>query len=124
MTPALMEMHWLPLKARVEYKTILLTYKALKYNEPKYLRKKLNLFNLETSVTIRHQRDIYRLTEPRTNIKLGERAFKYCAPRLYNGISAEVKNLEEKKFKKELKTIMFARSYNNVEKKLRENYRL
>ena len=59
--------------------------------------KKLNLFNPETSVTIRHQCDIYRLTELRTNIKLGERAFKYCAPRLYNKISAEVKNLEEKK---------------------------
>ena len=123
-TPALMEMHWLPLKARVEYKTILLTYKALKYNEPKYLRKKLDLFNPETNVTIRHQCDIYRLIEPRTNIKLGERAFRYCAPRLYNKISVEVKNLEEKKFKKKLKTILFARSYDNVEKNLKDDYRL
>ena len=82
------------------------------------------MFNPETSVTIRHQRDIYRLTEPRTNNNLGERVFKYCAPTLYNRISAEVKNLEEKKFKKELKAIMFARSYDNVEEKLRENYRL
>ena len=119
-----MEMHWLPLKARVEYKTILLTYKALKYNEPKYLRKKLDLFNPETNVIIRHQCDIYRLTEPRTNTKLGERAFRYCAPRLYNKISVEVKNLEEEKFKKKLKTLLYTSSYDNVEKNLKDDYRL
>ena len=37
-TPALVELHWLPIKARIEYKICLLTYKALKYGEPKYLR--------------------------------------------------------------------------------------
>ena len=83
---------------------ILLTYKALQHNELKYLRNSLNLFKPDTNVTIRHENDTYRLSEPRTNGKLGERAFKHCAPRLYNKILLVLKDLEEIKFKKELKT--------------------
>ena len=83
-TPALMELHWLPVKARIEYKMILLVYKALKYNEPKYLRNCLSFFRPETNVTVRHASELHRLFEPRTNCKLGERAFEHSAPRLYN----------------------------------------
>ena len=36
-TPALMELQWLPMKARIIYKICLLIYKALKFGEPKYL---------------------------------------------------------------------------------------
>ena len=48
-TPALMELHWLPMKARIIYKICLLSYKALKYGEPKYLSEYLVPFELETS---------------------------------------------------------------------------
>ena len=50
-TPALIELHWLPMKARIIYKICLLTYKALKFGEPKYLYEYLVPFELETSVT-------------------------------------------------------------------------
>ena len=40
----LIELHWLTVKARIEYKIILLTYKALKHNEDKYSRKMLNRY--------------------------------------------------------------------------------
>ena len=83
-TPALMELHWLPMKARIIYKICLLTYKALKFGEPKYLYECLVPFELETSVTVRHASDRHRLFEPRTNRCSGERSFKYSAPRLYN----------------------------------------
>ena len=110
-TPALIELHWLPVKARVEYKVMLLTYKALWYNEPKYLRDCLTFYVPETNVTVRHASEPYRLFEPRTNSKFGERAFGHCAPRLYNRLPPEIRNIpNEMKFKRELKTFLFARS--------------
>ena len=92
-TPVLIELHWLPVKARVEFKIILLLYKALRYNEPKYLRSCLNFFRPETNVTIRHASEIHRLSVPTANSKIGERAFHHYAPRLYNKIPPEMKNI-------------------------------
>ena len=36
--PSLIELHWLPLKARIEFKICLITFKALKFNQPCYIR--------------------------------------------------------------------------------------
>ena len=80
-TPALMELHWLPMKARIICKICLLTYKTLKFGEPKYLYEYLVPFELETSVTVRQASDRHRLFEPRTNRCSGERSFQYSAPR-------------------------------------------
>ena len=38
-TSSLIELHWLPLKARIEFKICLITFKALKFNHPSYIRK-------------------------------------------------------------------------------------
>ena len=43
-TSILRELHWLPIKARIEYKIILLTYKALKGLAPYYLRSLLSSY--------------------------------------------------------------------------------
>ena len=59
-TPALIELHWLPMKARIIYKICLLTYKALKFGEPKYLYEYLVPYELETSVTVRHASDRHK----------------------------------------------------------------
>ena len=56
-TPALIELHWLPMKARIIYNICLLTYKALKFGKPKYLYEYLVPFELETSATVRHASD-------------------------------------------------------------------
>ena len=40
--PVLQELHWLPIKQRIEFKTCLLTYKSLKNDQPIYLRKILS----------------------------------------------------------------------------------
>ena len=83
-TPALIELLWLPMKARIIYKICLFTYKTLKFGEPKYLNEYLVPFGLETSVAVRHANDRHRLFEPRTIRSIGERSFQYSAPRLSN----------------------------------------
>ena len=124
-TPALIELHWLPIKARIEFKILTLTYKALNYNEPKYLRNMLKIFEQRANVTTRQASEINRLHEPRTNCIYGERAFSYCAPRMYNKIPLEIRNLPKiEQFKKKLKTHLFGRCYNMEEKTTKENYKL
>ena len=36
-TPYLIELHWLPVKARIEFKVCLIFFKALKFNQPSYI---------------------------------------------------------------------------------------
>ena len=120
-TPALMELHWLPMKARIIYKICLLTYKALKFGEPKYLYEYLVPFELETSVTVRHGSDRHRLFEPRTSHCSGERSFQHSAPRLYNKLPVEIKDSENiNQFKKTLKTYLFGESYDMNQKTINE----
>ena len=124
-TPALIELHWLPMKARIEFKMLLLVYKALRYDEPTYLRIHLNKLRLDTNVTIRHTSDMHRLFEPRANCKRGERTFRYSAPRLYNKLPPEMKIIQDDgAFKKKLKTILFARCYDLEDQTVKENYKV
>jgi len=37
-TPALIQLHWLPVKQRALYKLALITFNVLQYNNPMYLR--------------------------------------------------------------------------------------
>ena len=78
---------------------------------------------VDTNIITRHVSDIHRLFEPRTSCKAGERAFRYIAPRLYNKLPKEIKDIKgEKNFKKKLKTFLFERSYDRDEEALSRNY--
>ena len=73
----------------------------MKYSKPKYLRNYLQIFYPETNVMVRHANHPYRLSVPRTNSKLDERAFAYIAPRLFNGLLPIIKEMHgDKKFEK------------------------
>ena len=124
-TPVLIELHWLPIRARIEFKILTLTYKALKYNEPKYLRSMLQTTDSEAGVNTRNTNATNRLFQPYTNSKYGERAFKYNAPRLFNKLPLEIRtspNIEQ--FKKKLKTHLFKKSYDLNDKTMNEAYKL
>ena len=41
-TSSLIELHWLPLKARIKFRICLITFKALKFNQPSYIRELLS----------------------------------------------------------------------------------
>ena len=113
------------MKARIEFKMLLLVYKVLRYDEPTYLRIHLNKLRLDTNVTIRHTSDMHRLFEPRANCKRGERTFRYSAPRLYNKLPPEMKIIQDDgAFKKKLKTVLFARCYDLEDQKVKEDYKV
>ena len=124
-TPTLIELHWLPVRARIVFKICVLVYQALNTQEPKYLEKHLRRYSINSSVQTRHSHDIHRLEEPRANTNIGTRAFAHCAPRLYNRLPNAVKNSENLAiFKKKLKTYLFSDCYDLVDKTLNEKYRI
>ena len=85
-TSSLIELHWLPLTARIEFKICLITFKALKFNQPSYIRELLSFSSHESTLNLRSADDPYRLHEPRVSGERGfaNRSFSYIAPRLYN----------------------------------------
>ena len=124
-TPTLIELHWLPIKARIVYKICVLTYIALNKDKPKYLREKLTLFNTGLEVRIRHSYEVHRLTEPRARTNLGARAFSNCAPRLYNKLPNQLKEcVNLANFKKKLKTYLFEKCYDMENMVIKDEFRV
>ena len=75
-------------------------------------------------MTLRHSDVLHRLNEPRCNYELGFRAFKNCAPRLYNKLPESVKNSENiKTFKRKLKTYLFTDCYDLEDMTVKQDYK-
>ena len=113
-TFSLIELHWLPLKARIEFKICLITFKALKFNQPSYIRELLSFSSHESTLGLRSTDDPYRLHEPRAIGERGfaNRSFSYIAPRLYNKLLITIKLTDPlNTFKSHLKAFLFSRAY-------------
>ncbi|KAI5628136.1 hypothetical protein C0J50_12795, partial [Silurus asotus] len=91
-SPVLQQLHWLPVKYRVEFKILLLTYKALHNLAPQYLTQLLHVYTpsraLRSSSSISLVAPWIRLTT------MGARSFSYAAPRLWNSLPLDVRNSE------------------------------
>ena len=108
-TPALIDLHWLPIKARIEFKRCVIVYQALKSGRPRYIRELLTDFHVDANVTLRHSAEEYRLEEPRFHTETGRKAFSRNAPRLYNSLPLSIKQADNVAiFKKRLKTFLFS----------------
>ena len=123
-TPALIELHWLPVKARIVYKLCVMVRQTIWHDKPKYMRDMLVDFRIDSDIILRHDDDVNRLMEPRFNREAGRRAFANGAPRLYNALPANVKMAETVDvFKKRLKTYLFTEAYDLESETIREEYR-
>ena len=104
-TPALVKLHWLPIPERIEYKILLLVYKALNNKGPKYLAEMLVKHQPPRALRSANQN---LLTELKTRKLYGERAFAFSGPYLWNGLPPHVRESESVDiFKTKLKTHLF-----------------
>ena len=106
-TPTLKELHWLPVILRIKFKISLMTYKTLNNLAPPYLCCLISDFR-------RTRNDGLKLTIPTFRRKrIGGRAFKNCAPKIWNNLPLNVRSSESVSiFKKNLKTHYFNIHYN------------
>ena len=65
-----MKLHWLPVKVRVEFKICLITFRALKFNQPLYIRELLSLPPVEPVMSLQSSDDPYHLCEPEASEKV------------------------------------------------------
>lgn len=124
-TPLLIDLHWLPIRARIVFKICVLTYQVLNTGVPDYLRQMLKGFEIASAIRLRNSDDEFRLLEPRATKHIGTRAFTHSAPRLYNSLPHEVKNSDNVNiFKKRLKTHLFMQCYDLEDKKITDRYKI
>lgn len=123
----LYKLHWLPIRARIEFKICLLVYKTLKYESPAYLHELLTRYSPQSNVTLRAADDPHLLVIPRLlhHSSFGIRAFSYAGPKLFNSLPSQVKNASnDDTFKKLLKTHLFNKSYDLKTKTISIDYRV
>ena len=103
-TPLLFELHWLPISARIAYKILLLTYKALHGLSATYLAELLQHVPGRQLRSAGHE----KLFEPFTRNRYGDRAFSRSAARLWNNLPLDIRRLPTLgAFKARLKTPLF-----------------
>ena len=110
-TPALMSLHWLPVKQRVKFKALLLVYKALNGLAPGYI---CDLLKIRTPArTLRSSNSQFLVVPPRKTVTYGDKCFSSYAPLHWNVLPANIRNADSiLTFKKQLKTFLFKESYN------------
>jgi len=114
-TAALIDLHWLPVAARIEYKLCTLVYQSVTGNAPTYITDMLQPVSDLDRLTQLRLASKGDLAVPRTRLKLGERAFKVAAPRLWNELPPDIrKSSSLATFKKHLKTFLFCKHYGQV----------
>ena len=109
-TPVLRSLHWLPVKFRVIFKILMLTFKCLHAQGPKYLSELLQVCVINRTL---RSSEATVLVVPRYNyVYSRNRAFSVCAPKLWNNLPVYVRKAESlTEFKKVLKTHLFLKAY-------------
>ena len=112
-TPILRELHWLPISSRIQFKILLLTFRAIKNGSPSYIsdlvepyvpNRQLRSTNCNLLVCPMVLRKSY-----------GERSFAYAAPFLWNNLPLSIKQSNSITIlKKRLKTYLFMQHFDCV----------
>ena len=112
-TPILKILHWIPVRQRIIFKLLLLTYKALHGLAPGYIRDMLQTY--KPTRELRSSTRLLLRTPPARLVRYGERSFQYIAPRLWNSLPEEIRRCESvASFKTNIKTYLFNQAYNLV----------
>ena len=76
-------LHWLPIRARIQYKILLLVYKAFTNGSPTYLADMMTSCNPVRSTRSSHKVNLLVVPHQKSN-KYSEKAFAVVGPRLWN----------------------------------------
>ena len=107
-TPVLSDLHWLPIRKRIEHKMATIIYKVRLHHEPSYLATMLTDKGPERN--LRSSR-LELLAAPSVRQKrtvISSRSFSNAAPSIWNNIPLNIRNSDNiDSFKRNLKTYLF-----------------
>jgi len=111
-TPALIELHWLPIKYRIIYKLCLLVHKSLSLTAPSYLSELfIPLSTIQSRTSLRSASSTDLLT-PATRLQFGDRAFAVAGSHQWNLLPSQIRTISDiGNFKRKLKTHLFVQAF-------------
>ena len=95
-------LHWLHIRARIDFKIATLTYNTLTFGHPAYLRELISPY--QPSRLLRSGKQLL-LTVPRAKLAIGQRAFSYSSPVIWNAIPSVRDAPSVSTFKRRLKSL-------------------
>ena len=111
-SPALYELHWLPISERINFKLCILVHHAINGRAPSYLTELVtSVVDIPGRATLRSaaKQDLF---VPRTRLVSSERAFSVAGPKAWNKLPVDIRlTTDTKLFKKKLKTFLFTAVY-------------
>ena len=113
-TPSLFNLHWLPIRRRIQFKILLLCYKALNGQAPDYISELLK-HKIPSRYSLRTNDDRFLLqrTTLRTLSSLRDRSFTVAGPKLWKSLPLQIwSSTKISTFKRQLKTYLFRKAYN------------
>ena len=91
-TPIMRDLHWLPIRACINFKLLPLTFKVLYGRAPQYLQSlisiKTSCYNLRDSNTL-----LLAMPSVKSKATLGDWAFAVAAPSLWNSLLSELRSI-------------------------------
>ena len=102
----------MPVKFRIEFKLTILTFQAIHGLAPKYLCEMVRIKE-QSTYHLRSSEEIILVQPPEKSLtRLGDTAFQFAAPRLWNRLPKDLRLLNSiSTFKKQLKTYFFSVAY-------------
>jgi len=110
-TPVLADLHWLPVTHRIDFKVILLVFKALNELAPKYLTDLLTKKPSSTRSLRSNDQNLLIVPKTRT-VTYGDRSFNVVGPKLWNSLPVDMRCCDDlNTFKKLLKTLLYRKAF-------------
>ena len=109
-SPVLRDLHWLPIKRRIEHKVIMHTFRALHGQSLSYIEDLMKVY--KPTRTLRSQNSLSLFIPRVRTVTYGEKSFTDLAPNLWNVLPSHMKHIcDIDNFKSMLKTYLFKQEY-------------
>ena len=111
-TKCLQELHWLPIKQRIQHKILLMTHKALSGQAPRYIQELIKIKTCCRQLRSGHSGRLLCIPSIQRQT-FTSRSFSYAAPILWNPLPQHLRDENSTPtFKKQLKTYLFKKAFN------------
>ena len=106
-------LHWLQIKQNIDFKILLLTFKALSGSAPSYIKELLKQYNLTRK--LRSPDGLLLTVSKSVHRTTGDRSFPYSGNKLWNNLPMEIRLITElSNFKSVIKGLLFNEACNHL----------
>ena len=111
-TPSLIQLHWLPVRFRIQYKLCMLMHYVHIGRAPAYLTNSVQATSTSSTRSGLRSASTTNYVTPRLRTKFGERAFSHAGPAAWNALPTDLRaQTSSSIFRRRLKTHFFSSAF-------------